>query len=250
MSTFGTLTTKSLGFSMPAHAPLYPPPPYVYDDARLLYYMYPTDPARAAAVVPSNLEIANPPIATLAFASYPRSTLGQYLEVVQLIDVLFEGKPCKFAVALYVTNDAAMASGRELGGYPKKLASITIREEGPIGIARIDRPSGITLAEGVFRPGAPIPAPEPFPITHAYLCLRIVPSPENGKPPSLCELVRSHWTLESGTFWSASGSLRLASASVFDPLDCLPMLAPPMVMLYNGRITVAAESPPARFPIP
>lgn len=248
MPIAGKLTRASLGFSMPAHAPMYPAPPYVYDDARLVYYAYVTDAQKAAELLPQTVTVSDPPIATVTFATYPRSTLGQYLEVVHLVDVVFQDKPAKFAVALFVTSDAAMASGRELGGYPKKIAEITIREEGPSGLVRIARPIGLVLAEGIYSVGSPIEFH--LPETHEYLCLRLIPSPRSGAVPSVCELVRSHWTLDSGELWSGSGSLRFTGASDSDPLHLLPILAPPQVMHFRGRITVDSEPANCQFPLP
>ena len=70
------------------------------------------------------VELPDPPTAGLVFASYPSSNLGPYDEVVLFLDVIFKGRPFQFAAFLYVTTDAAMAAGREMGGYPKKIARI------------------------------------------------------------------------------------------------------------------------------
>ena len=114
MPVRGTLTKAQLGFSMPVNAPLYPRPPYLYRDASLIFFEYATDPSAAAAVLPEQVELADPPTAILAFAAYPWSSLGPYREVVHLLSVTYQGQPMRYALALYVTSDAAMASGREL----------------------------------------------------------------------------------------------------------------------------------------
>ena len=123
MSVPGRLTKNRLGFSMPSYAPLFPKPPYSYKNASLMIFPYETSES-AAQMVPSTVELAEPLTAGLVFASYPSSTLGPYDEVVQYVDVVYEGVPYKYATFLYVTTDSAMAAGREMGGYPKKIGRI------------------------------------------------------------------------------------------------------------------------------
>ena len=119
----GCLTKDKLGFSMPSYAPLFPKPPYLYKNASLMVFPYETSDV-AAQMIPNVMELADPPTAALVFASYPSSTLGPYDEVVQYVDVSFKGVKYRFATFLYVTTDSAMAAGREMGGYPKKIGKI------------------------------------------------------------------------------------------------------------------------------
>ena len=53
----------------------------------------------------------------------------------------------QFATHLYVTSDVAMAAGREMGGYPKKIADIRI-EGDPSFPATLERPAGERLVLG------------------------------------------------------------------------------------------------------
>ncbi|WP_271591200.1 acetoacetate decarboxylase family protein [Bradyrhizobium sp. CCBAU 65884] len=64
-------------------------------------------------------------------ASYPSSTVGPYLECYSGIQVRDPGGETGFYIPyIYVTtNDAALASGREVLGAPKKLAHITLIRE-------------------------------------------------------------------------------------------------------------------------
>src|SRR6185369_14204519 len=41
--------------------------------------------------------------------------------------------------AIYVDNDAALLAGRELGGYPKKMAQITMRNYGDLFLSQMSR---------------------------------------------------------------------------------------------------------------
>src|SRR5262245_55034005 len=137
MPVRGSLTKSQLGFSMPAYAPLFPKPPYYSKNAKLMIFKYVTD-AKAARMVPDVLELPDPPTAGLVFAEYPASNLGPYDEVVLYLDVVYQGRPLQFAAFLYVTSDAAMAAGREMGGYPKKIGRIEFLP-GPARTGVLDR---------------------------------------------------------------------------------------------------------------
>ncbi len=52
------------------------------------------------------------------------ATLGVYNEAIMLVRVSFEGESYTFCPFIYVDNDAALACGRELWGFPKKFASM------------------------------------------------------------------------------------------------------------------------------
>ncbi len=146
----GTLSKAQLGFSMPPYAPLFPKPPYFYKNAALLVFKYVTNDF-AARMVPDAVELSDPPTAGLVFASYPSSNLGPYDEVVLYLDVTFKGRPFQFGAFLYVTTDSAMAAGREMGGYPKKIARIEFLA-GPAQTAVMERPSGLRICTGTMRP--------------------------------------------------------------------------------------------------
>ena len=196
MATPGTLTKANIGFSMPAHAPLFPRPPYDYKHATLLVFEYLTDAASAARMLPAQAELPDIPgqpgkaVAGLVFASYPTSTLGPYLEVVQFLACTYQKKPVQFATYLYVTSDVAMAAGREMGGYPKKIAEIDI--DGRLGrVQRLARspPDQPLVSATLTGLGAPAPVPAGESILK-YLTLRLIPIPHQGRrrrrSPSCC----------------------------------------------------------------
>jgi len=255
MSIRGSLTKRQLGFSMPPYAPLFPKPPYFYDNASLLIFKYVTD-ASVARMVPDVVELADPPTAGLVFASYPESNLGPYDEVVLFLDVVYQGKPFQFGAFLYVTTDSAMAAGREMGGYPKKIARIEFLP-GPDRTAVMERPAGLRICTGTMRPEqrqfpgpiaqeAPVPAP---PLVLNYLTLRLIPSPQVNQPPSLFELLETHWTIECSEVWTGPGSCHLTGASELDPLHWAPVLQPIVCELVNGDIRVDLNVQPSQTPL-
>jgi acetoacetate decarboxylase len=255
MSARGSLTKGQLGFSMPPYAPLFPKPPFFYTNATLMIFKYVTD-GSAARMVPDLVDLVDPPTAGLVFASYPSSNLGPYDEVVLYLDVVFKGRPLQFAAFLYVTTDAAMAAGREMGGYPKKIARIEFLP-GVAQTAVMERPSGLRICSGTMRPEQrqiPDPNPQkaaitPPPLVLNYLTLRLIPSPQLNQPPTLVELLETHWTIDCSEVWTGPGSCQLTGASELDPLHWAPILQPIVCELVKGDIRVDLNDQPSETPL-
>jgi acetoacetate decarboxylase len=255
MPVRGALTQAQLGFSMPAYAPLFPKPPYFYKNASLMIFKYVTAES-AARMVPDVIELADPPTAGLVFASYPASNLGPYDEVVLYLDVTFKGRPLQYAAFLYVTSDAAMAAGREMGGYPKKIGRIEFLS-GPAPTAVLERPAGLRLCTGTMRPEERrIPDAEtqktaqpPQAMLLSYLTLRLIPSPQLNQRPSLVELVETHWTMEPSEVWTGPGSCQLTGASELDPLHWAPVVQPIVCELVKGDIRVDLNDQMSETPL-
>ena len=66
-------------------------------------------------------------------------------------------RPALRVPAIYVDNDAALLAGRELGGYPKKMAQITMRNYGNLFL------SHMSAAQFRRRPKIPTSAISPRP---------------------------------------------------------------------------------------
>ena len=255
MSVRGSLKKGQLGFSMPPYAPLFPKPPYTYKNATLMIFKYVTNES-AARMVPEMVDLAEPPTAGLVFASYPSSNLGPYDEVVLFLDVFFKGRPFQFAAFLYVTTDAAMAAGREMGGYPKKIARIEFLP-GPSPTAVMERPAGLRICTGTMRPehqqmpnaGPQKTANPPPPLVLNYLTLRLIPSPQLDQPPTLVELLETHWTIDCSEVWTGPGSCQLTGASELDPLHWAPVLQPIVCELVKGDICVDLNDQPSETPL-
>src|SRR5437868_5741371 len=113
MGKQGTLTKDQFGYSLPVDAPLYGPLPVLYKDVSMMIYEYVTDADAAAALLPAQLELIDPPMALFLFAEYKWSTLGPYNETAQALLCTYKGQLVSYAVRLHVTNDAALTMGRE-----------------------------------------------------------------------------------------------------------------------------------------
>ncbi len=185
----------------------------------------------AAALIPEGLKLAgNPPLGMVLLADYGDSTLGPYREFVSLIQVVDEsGAVGMYIPYIYVTNDAALAAGRELLGAPKKLARIELSKEYEMVQGVLERPSSKRLVTVVMKlstrmgPGVlrAFMAEET-----PYYSLRYLPAPPGGT--SVRELVR--WTSKISVrrdrfaeelAFTGAGSLTYDSPSAIDPVHNL-----------------------------
>jgi acetoacetate decarboxylase len=217
----GRLTRDGLSFSTPSDGPLYPRPPYVYRGASMVVFEFETDGASAAGLLPAQASLADVAVAGLVFANYPESSLGPYVETVLYLHANYQGSQVLYATHLYVTTDSAMAAGREMGGFPKKIAAISYDESGGAITAKLERPGGTLLASARLTPvGEPVPFAES---SLSYLTLRVIPSPYRDAPPSIAELLGTDWVMTDGTQWQGEGTCQITGASAQDPLQKVPI---------------------------
>jgi acetoacetate decarboxylase len=89
---------------------------------RISHHEYRTDLNKLQAVVPEPLEV-HEPIIKYEFIRMPDSTgFGDYTETGQVIPVSFRGRKGSYSHCMFLNDDPPIAGGRELWGFPKKLA--------------------------------------------------------------------------------------------------------------------------------
>lgn len=199
----------SRAFAMPLTNPAFPPGPYRFVNREFLIITYETDLDALRAVVPEPLQVTKP-VVKYEFIRMPDSTgFGDYTESGQVIPVEYKGVEGNYLHSMYLNDHPRIAGGRELWGFPKKLATphfaveidtlIGTLDYGPVRVATgtmgfKHRPVD---AEAVARSQA---APN-------YL-LKIIPHVDG--TPRICELVRYHMidvTVKGA--WSGPASLEL-----------------------------------------
>ena len=120
---------KANAFAMPFTSPAFPRGPYRFVNREFLIITYRTDPDALRAVIPAPLEMTEP-VVKYEFIRMPDSTgFGDYTESGQVIPVSFRGKHGGYVHAMYLDDEPPIAGGRELWGFPKKLASPSLRVE-------------------------------------------------------------------------------------------------------------------------
>jgi hypothetical protein len=187
--------------AMPAIAPPYATNvPYVYRNLDMVIIAFTTDEKTAASTVPEGLNLVKVPqlpgqaSAMAIFAKYRGvDPIGPYMETIIAVPVVHNGQLYLYVPFIYVDTDAAMLAGREFGGYPKKIADITLQNFGAEFKGAMSRSTVLTgppkfadvMSMSAKRGGklfsVPLPATKmptlPFPYNE------ILPLPKaNGKP--------------------------------------------------------------------
>lgn len=117
-----------------------------YKNFEMVVIAYATDADKAAALVPKGLKLVDIPAlpgqapVNIVWAKYTDvNTIGPYLKFIVSIPVVVEGLPYMYVAAIYVDSDSAMAAGREIGGYSKKIATIEQKNYGNLFLGSISR---------------------------------------------------------------------------------------------------------------
>ena len=264
MGRQGQLTKAKFGYSVPVDAPLYTPFPVLYEDVSMIVFPYVTSADAAARLLPAQFELSPVPGdpegklagAMVMFAKYGFSSVGGYNEVAQVISARYRGPvptgvsaDVGFAVRLHVDSGVAMAFGREVGGFPKKMGQITF-EESPVYVSCLEDPKGLCICSGELTPLgklADLQAPNVLP----FASLRVLPSPASVTAPyqpSVCQVIYTEWVQTEGAFWAGRGALSFTGASALNPYHTLPILqaAPPRsslaesgIALFRGRMEIS-----------
>src|SRR5580692_945934 len=150
MAKQGHLNLKNAQYSMPADAAAYQSPPFYYRNTRSISVAFETDIEAALQALPAPLSLSEPATAVLSFYEYPWTTFGPYNEAILSILVEHRGKPHTYIQHIVVDTEPPMLAGREIWGFPKKLATIEFKAERDMIFGTMERPRGIRLASAVM----------------------------------------------------------------------------------------------------
>src|SRR6266446_548306 len=229
MSVKRKLSRSSSGQTMPVHAE-----PLGFTNASFravnqVTFSYRTSTEAAAVLLPTEMEIDENPKISVMFLSYGFSSVGPFREYIHIIHARFRDEEVGFVPHIFISNERGMLAGREREGYPKLLGEIDfdMDQSNVYGLvtARLSRPAGITLAQGIFRPSefvGEISADKPQVVK--ALGLRVIGSAVPGGPLAVCEFVPSELEFFSGEIWSGNGTLMFTGASEFSAVHHLPIV--------------------------
>ena len=114
-------------YSMPRQCGLYPPPPYKYPNMRAMVSMFQCPADIKKKYLPEGFEPMDL-FDAVFITEYPESTIGPYFENLILLYCTYKGNPGAYVFNIYVDSDIAMAAGREIWGYGKKMCDIKLSE--------------------------------------------------------------------------------------------------------------------------
>ncbi|MBP2292827.1 acetoacetate decarboxylase [Azospirillum rugosum] len=216
---------RERAFAMPLVSPAYPPGPYRFIDREFLVITYRTDPAKLRAVVPEPLEIdPNEPLVKYEFIRMPDSSgFGDYTETGQVIPVSFQGRRGGYTHCMFLNDEPAIAGGRELWGFPKKLGNPALAVASDTLVGTLDY-GPVRVATGTmgYKHRALDPAAVKASLEGPNFLLKIIPHVDGS--PRICELVEYH--LEDIALkgaWTGPAALALTPHALA-PVADLPVL--------------------------
>ena len=211
-------------FAMPLTSPAFPPGPYRFVDREFLVVTYRTDPEALREVVPEPLQLPDDPVVKYEFIRMPDSTgFGDYTESGQVIPVLYLGRKGSYVHSMFLNDEAPIAGGRELWGFPKKLAAPALQVQTDTLLGTLDYGSVrvATATMGYKHRALDAQSLLPGLLEPNYL-LKIIPHVDGS--PRICELVEYHLedVVVKGA-WSGPAALQLAEHALA-PVARLPVL--------------------------
>ena len=208
-------------FAMPLNNPAYPRGPYKFYNREFVIISYRTDPELLRAIVPEPLEVAGDTV-NYEFIRMPDSTgFGDYTETGQVIPVRFKDKDGKvqeggYVHAMYLDDNSPIAGGREIWGFPKKLATPRIKHESETLVCTLHYGSVLCVNATMGYKHREIDhAPLIKALAKPAFMIKIIPHVDC--TPRICELVRYYCedvTLKGA--WSGPAALQFFDHAMCD----------------------------------
>jgi acetoacetate decarboxylase len=214
---------RERAFAMPLTSPAFPMGPYKFFDREFMVITYRTDPERLRAMVPEPLQLPEP-LVKYEFIRMPDSTgFGDYTETGQVVPVTFKGRKGSYQIAMYLDDHPPIAGGRELWGFPKKLASPSLRKEVDTLVGTLDY-GPVRIATGTmgYKHKAIDCAPVLATLNEPNWLLKIIPHVDG--TARICELVEYYLEdIDIKECWTAPAALELHQHALA-PVAELPVL--------------------------
>lgn len=227
---------------MPATSPAFPCGPYRFVHREFMVITYRTDMDALRAVVPEPLEVVEP-VVKYEFIRMPDSTgFGDYTESGQVIPVQLHTdnglEQGSYVHAMFLNDHPPIAGGRELWGFPKKLATPVLDYETDTIVGTLDygkvRVASATMG---FKHRTLEAAPILAALAQPNFLLKVIPHVDG--TPRICELVRYYMTdVQLRGAWSGPAALELHPHALA-PVADLPVLKIESAVHYIADMTLA-----------
>jgi acetoacetate decarboxylase len=214
---------RERAFAMPLTNPAYPRGPYRFVDRQYMIITYRTDPETLRALVPEPLELDGP-FVKYEFIRMPDSTgFGDYTETGQVIPVSFQGRKGGYTHCMFLNDEPPIAGGRELWGFPKKLADPSLRVEIDTLVGTLDYgPVRVVTGTMGYKHRQADLAAVKTSLTAPNFLLKIIPHVDGSA--RICELVEYYLEeVELKGAWTGPAALTL-SGHALAPVAELPVL--------------------------
>ena len=206
---------------MPADAAAYQSPPFYYRNTRSISVAFETDAEAALEALPAPLALPIPRLRCFRSTNIRGRPFGPYNEAILSLLVEHKGRPMTYIMHIAVTTEPPMLAGREIWGFPKKLAQIEFKSERDMVYGTLERPAGVRLASAIVRPERP--ATNGHSSGPPAVSMRLIPSAEENGKPVARKSSRRHTEVKVHEAWTGTGSIAFAEASRLDPWNRLPV---------------------------
>lgn len=221
-----TINFSSETFSQPYGATrMYGEPPYYYKGSRTVTAVYTVDGAGIDALLPPGVLLADEsPVVSVTITHNVDSAFGAYDEMWFYVRVTFQGDTYMFNPLMYVSADSSMACGREMWGFPKKLAEMQWSEDGTGFVFSGSRPADERLLDIRFVPEGATGEPRNSEVAFPSLTLRLMPNYTGHGDPDLAQLIstvtpRRILPDEAGNpqYWRGTAEVTVGIGTAQDP---------------------------------
>src|SRR3546814_19055270 len=152
MNTMDGTAMRKHPLARPTTTPPLPSGTYRFVNREYFIIRYRTDPLALRRVVPEPLEITEP-VVNYEFSRMADSTcFGDYTESGQVIPVSFDGEVGSYTHQMFLNDHPPIAGGREIWGFPKKLAQPSLAVETDTLVGTLDYGS-VRIATGTMAIG-------------------------------------------------------------------------------------------------
>ncbi|MBX3598821.1 MAG: acetoacetate decarboxylase family protein [Rhizobiaceae bacterium] len=207
--------------TIPHRSPLFKPLPRHYAEFEKISVICRASEAGVRRALPEPFEYVSDIIEVFAYycpkvvdMAVPGAPARSYVESGVAIQVAVDGVTGGHVLYEYVTTDDAMAPGREIWGYPKKVADVSWDKNDKTIISRTER-RGQTLIDIEFTEG---PASYEKPVLQPRLQIKKIPRAD-GLGYDVHQIVLNKlgkWTLHETS--TGTAKLKLGGTEFMDPL--------------------------------
>jgi acetoacetate decarboxylase len=173
-------------FTTPVVSPLYGPLPYAYRGCPQLVVVFRSTARSTARLVPPPLVANEDDLMFVMIGEMHSDEFGTNREAFVAVPVTLGDLRGNFAVVLYLDDVAAVASGREVWGWPKKDASLTRLATDRLVSASASR-GGVELIDARLDVAGPA-GPDDLRLDPTWFNLKLIPSVEEGAPPDVHQI--------------------------------------------------------------
>lgn len=211
------------GTHLSSRTPPYPMPPLTYENNRMLVIMIKTSPEVLRALVPEPLFV-NPDgwlIIYVGELNIVSPCQTSYYEAGIMIPASDGHEEGVYMPVLYLDKTLPIVIGREVWGYPKFRAELSLSEESGVVHASV-KSEGTSLIDATLHLGDPIPPRNMSP--HTIFLMKTIPSAQEPSAYDVKQLTTAVLRDEvRQEMYLGEATLRLGSTAS-DPLGQIPVV--------------------------